>query len=69
MVSTSLKANTVSFDCSFPVYGPVIPGGGWLGSGAAAGGSGGAEGGVSDFEGSRTGVGWKHRLFDISGDT
>lgn len=50
------------------VHGPVVPGGGRLGSGAAPGGQGRAEGGVTGFEESRTGVQSKHRGGEFSGE-
>ena len=52
----------------FPVYGPIVPGGGGLGAGAAPGGQGRAEGGVAHFEESRTGVRSKRRGCALSGE-
>lgn len=53
---------------SLPVHGPVVPGGGGLGSGAAPGGQGRAEGGVTGFKESRAGVQREHRWGEISGE-
>lgn len=65
MVTTLLLLVTAAF---LLVHGPVVPGGGRLGSGAAPGGQGRAEGGVTGSEESRTGVQSKHRGGEVSGE-
>lgn len=51
-----------------PVHGPVVPGGGGLGAGAAPGGQGRAERGVTRFEESGTGIQSKRRGGEVSGE-